>query len=265
MGQSSRRKAGPPAGGERGTMQSRIVAILVAIVLAVMATMALVVYVHSADRRAINDRQPVLVYVARQKIPQGTFGSRAYNAGWIQQKALPAVAVASDAIRSVDQIAGRVAAVNIYPGEQLISVRWVSPDVAEGQHLLQIPPDMQAISIQVDATRQVSGFITPGDHVSILATVRKGGGPNRDQPTTGYLLQDVTVLAVGGQAQVNPAAQGSARANNRAQGLTTITVALSPSQMPNLVAAIEGGSLYFTLLPPGQKIQPNVRSIQANQ
>jgi pilus assembly protein CpaB len=246
-------------------MQSRIAAILVAIVLAVMATMALVVYVHSADRRAINDQQPVLVYVAKQKIPQGYLGSRAYNAGWIQQKPLPAVAVAPDAIRSADQIAGRVAAVNIYPGEQLIVDRWVSPDVAEGQHLLTIPQDMQAISVQVDATRQVSGFITPGDHVSILATFRKGGGPNHDQPTTGYLLQDVTVLAVGAQAQVNSAAQGSARANNRAQGLTTITVALSPSQMPNLVAAIEGGSLYFTLLPPGQKIQPNVRSIQANQ
>jgi pilus assembly protein CpaB len=246
-------------------MQSRIVAILVAIVLAVLATMALVVYVHSADRRAINDQQPVLVYVAKHEIPQGYSGSRAYNAGWIQQKPLPAVAVAPDAIRSVDQIAGRVAAVNIYPGEQLIGVRWVSPDVAQGQHLLQIPPDMQAISIQVDATRQVSGFITPGDHVSILESFAKGGGPNRDRAFTRYLLQDVAVLAVGAQAQVNPAAQGSARANNRAQGLTTVTLALAPAQVPSLVYAVQNGSLYLTLLPPGQKAQENLPAVVANQ
>jgi pilus assembly protein CpaB len=217
--------------------------------------MALVVYVHSADRRAISDQQPVLVFVAKREIPQGTSGFKARNQGWIQQTTLPTKAVARDAIRSLEQIAGRIAAVNILPGEQLLGARWVSPDVAEGQHLLSIPQDQQAISIQVDATRQVSGFITPGDHVSIVVTFERGGGANGNRPHTKYLLQDVTVLAVGPIAQVNPAAQGTSRVNNRGEGLSTITLALTPGDVPVLVDAVEHGRLYLTLLPPGQKPQ----------
>jgi hypothetical protein len=45
-------------------MQSRVLAILVAVVLALVATAALVVYVNGADRRAISDQQPKLVWVA---------------------------------------------------------------------------------------------------------------------------------------------------------------------------------------------------------
>ena len=53
-------------------MQSRVLAILVAVVLALVATAALVVYVNGADRRAISDQEPVKVWVA---IPARTQGA----------------------------------------------------------------------------------------------------------------------------------------------------------------------------------------------
>ena len=47
--------------------------------------------------------------------------------------------------------------------------------------------------MNVDAERGVANQITPGDHVDIATTVDDGKGGT----TTGYLLQNVKVLAVG--------------------------------------------------------------------
>ena len=55
-------------------MGSRVVAVLVAVALAMAATVALVAYAGSADRRAVSGQQPVLVYVARSRIAAGTSG-----------------------------------------------------------------------------------------------------------------------------------------------------------------------------------------------
>ena len=69
-------------------MQSRVLAILVAVVLALVATAALVVYVNGADRRAISDQQPVKVWVAKKPIKAGTSGLTAAN-GLIAQVEMP--------------------------------------------------------------------------------------------------------------------------------------------------------------------------------
>ena len=70
-------------------MQSRVLAILIAVVLALVATAALVVYVNGADRRAIAGQEPVQVWVAVKPIPAGTSGLNAKNTGLIDLVAMP--------------------------------------------------------------------------------------------------------------------------------------------------------------------------------
>src|SRR5919201_4354056 len=179
-------------------MQSRATAILVAIVLAVLATVALVVYARSADQRAIAGEKPVKVLVAAKVIPANTTGEQAFNRGLVTTAELPRKAVARGALSGVAAISGRVAAVDIQPGEQLLASRWVEADSAQGSHLLPIPTGKQAIAIAVDLTRQVSGFVTPGDHVSVVAsfevhpTDAKGDSSGPDIKLSRFLLQDVT-------------------------------------------------------------------------
>ena len=48
-------------------MQSRVLAVLIAVVLALVATAALVVYVNGADRRAVAGQEPVQVLVKRRQ------------------------------------------------------------------------------------------------------------------------------------------------------------------------------------------------------
>jgi pilus assembly protein CpaB len=237
-------------------MQSRVLAILVAIVLALVATAALVIYVNGADRRAISNQQPVVVLVAKSKIATGTRGEDAQNNGLIETAELPRRMVADDAIRSVEQLAERVAAVDIVPGEQLLTSRWVGPSQASGRRLLAIPPEHQAISIELDLTRQVAGFVTPGDRVSMVVSMKrppKGGG--EDVETSQFMVQDLQVLAVGATAQTNRSSQAGGRvAQGRgSQNLTAITLAVGKEDVEKVVFGAEYGSVYLSLLPPGQK------------
>jgi pilus assembly protein CpaB len=241
-------------------MGGRVVAILVAVALALAATVALVAYASSADRRAMRAQQPVLVYVARARITAGTSGEDAQNRGLVERVALPRRAVVAGAVGSLEQLAGRVAAVDILPGEQLLAARWAGRGEASGRRLLPIPDGHQAVSVSLDPTRQVSGFVTPGDRVSVLVSLSLPRG-DRAQRTTRFLLQDVRVLAVGATAQANPAAQGGrlgqGQAQGRGQGLSTVTLAVAPREVERVVFAAENGSLYLSLLPPGQRPVPS--------
>jgi pilus assembly protein CpaB len=236
-------------------MRSRLLAILVAVAFALVATAALVVYVNGADRRAIRDQEPVLVYRAKARIAAGTTGEKAQNDGLIERTELPRKAVARDAIRSLEQLGGRVAAVDIVAGEQLLATRWVGVEDVAGRNLLRIPEGHQAISIALDATRQVSGFVTPGDHVSMVATLQQAGS---DAEVSQFLLQDLLVLAVGATAQSNPAAQGGGdRANQKSnQNLSSVTLAVRAEDVERVVFGTEHGLLYLSLLPPGQQPVP---------
>jgi pilus assembly protein CpaB len=237
-------------------MRGRVVAVLVAVALALAATVALVAYAGGADRRAIANQQPVLVYVAKARIAAGTRGEDAQNRGLIERTALPRRAVASGAVRSLEQLGGRVAAVDIVPGEQLLAARWLGRGETPGGRQLSIPEGHQAVSIALDPTRQVSGFVTPGDRVSVVVSLSlpKGGRPQR---TSRFLLQDVQVLAVGATARPDPATQDGRRpGQGRNQSLSTVTLAVRPGDVERVVFAAENGSLYLSLLPPGQRPVP---------
>jgi pilus assembly protein CpaB len=237
-------------------MRGRVVAVLVALALAVAATAALVAYAAGADRRAIANQEPVLVYVAKARIPAGTGGEDAQNRGLIERTALPRRAVAGGAVRSLEQLGGRITAVDIVPGEQLLAARWVGRGEAPGGRLLAIPEGHQAVSIALDPTRQVSGFVTPGDRVSVVVslTLPRRGRPQR---TSRFLLQDVQVLAIGATAQ-----EGRRAGQGRNQSLSAVTLAVRPADVERVVFAAENGSLYLSLLPPGQRpVPPRGRTI----
>src|SRR5215217_2332403 len=236
-------------------MQSRVLAILIAVVLALVATAALVVYVNGADRRAIADQDPVEVLVASGTIKAGTSGEDAETGKLIDKKTLPRSSTVRGAFRSVTQLEGKFAVVDIVAGEQLLPTRWVGANEVEGRGLLPIPDDHQALSIGLDMTRQVAGFVTPGDNVGMVLTLPTGNGTN----TTKFLLQNVRVLAVGTTALTTRTAQGGGGRVNQGKGsqsLTAITLAIKKRYVENVVHAVEDGQIYLTLMPRNAEPAP---------
>ena len=247
-------------------MQSRVLAILIAVVLALVATAAMVVYVNGADRRAQIDLEPRRVLVAAQTIPAGTSGEDAQNRKLITVVELPRKSVVNGAITSLTQLEQRYAAVDIVKGEQLLQGRWVGAEDVAGRRLLQIPEDHQAVSLGLDITKQVAGFITPGDKVGLLFTFKKkeeGDGESVDR--TNFLLQNIQVLAVGATALPNGSSQSGGRVNQGrgSQNLTAVTLAVNKKDVERVVFAAENGSIYLTLMPPNAEAQQGTRGIDA--
>jgi pilus assembly protein CpaB len=238
-------------------MQSRVLAILIAVVLALVATGALVVYVNGADRRAIANQEPVAVLVAKGTIKAGTSGEDAQNLKLVAPKLVPRESAVVGAFRSWSQLEGKFAAVDIMKGEQLLPTRWVGADEVEGRGLLPIPDDHQALSIGLDVTRQVAGFVTPGDNVGMVLTLPGGDGGSK----TRFLLQNVRVLAVGATALSSRTAQGGGgRVNQKgSQSVTAITLAVKKQYVESVVHAAVDGDIYLTLMPrnadPAQRSQ----------
>ena len=237
-------------------MQSRVLAVLVSVVLALVATAALVVYVNGADRRAISGQQPRLVWVAAQNIRAGTNGQTARNTGQIKQVEVPSRNVVQGAVLSMAQIQNRYAAVDIVAGEQLLLKRWVGAEDVAGGRLLQIPPGYQALAIEMDLVRQVAGFVTPGDKVSLVLSMKRPG-PGGDLERSQFLLQNVQVLAVGATALANQAAQGGgSRVNQGKAQVAAVTLAVPENMVERVVYAAENGSIYMTLVAPDAEDVP---------
>ena len=242
-------------------MQSRVLAVLIAVVLALVATAALVVYVNGADRRAISNQEPVVVLIATTNIKAGTSGEDAQILGHVKKTRIPRASAVPGSFRTESQLAGKFAAVDIVKGEQLLPTRWLGAEQVEGRGLLPIPEDHQALSIGLDITRQVAGFVTPGDNVGIVLTLPNGNGTN----TTKFLLQNVRVLAVGATALSTRTAQGGGGRVNQGKGgqnLTAITLAVKKKHVERVVHAAEDGSIYLTLMPrnadPAQPSGPGI-------
>jgi pilus assembly protein CpaB len=239
-------------------MSKRTVGLSVALLLAALATLILVSYVSGLEDRAYSGVETVSVFVAKETIPAGTTGDSAISKGLIAKESVPRKVRAESAVGSLEELRGKVAAVTILKGEQIVSARFVLPGQAKG--VLPIPVDRQAMSVEVGIPSGVAGFVQPGDRISVIAQLElpktglRTGQAN--EPRVQYLLQAVEVLAVGprvvvfgGEGSGDKGAQQTQQQQNR----VLLTLALTPAQAEKLAFALFQGEVYFTLLPEGQK------------
>jgi pilus assembly protein CpaB len=254
---------------------TRVIAIVLAVILAAVAAYALFSYIRGVETRTQEDFEPVEAYVAADLIPAGTSASAAVAGNLVEQRSVPAVAVPEGAVGDLAQLEGTVAVADILPGEVLRADRF-GTDVVAPRGLREIPQDKEAIAVEVGVAQGVAGFIAPGDQVSVIAEVvipEEGAAPA--EPVEGeaapppvepiqsvftqYLLQDVEVLAVGRRVVT----EGEDQVQQTEQML--MTLALDPEDAERLVFAWNNGTLHFTLLPPeveGSEIPPLERPVE---
>jgi pilus assembly protein CpaB len=232
------------------SMSRRTVALVVAVALAALATIALISYVRGLEDKAFEGTETVDVFVAKQDIPAGVTGDTVSQQGLVERRTVPAKVRPEGAIASLQEISGRVAAVQIFKDEIIVRQRFVAPGAAV-KGVLPIPPGKQAISVAISGAPGVAGFVQPGDQVSLIVQSQRGpqGQPG---PFVHYLLQNLDVLAVGTRVVTAGAglapSQGQA-AQGQEQGTGIFTFAVTPAQAEQIVFAVLNTQLYFTLLP----------------
>jgi pilus assembly protein CpaB len=232
----------------------RILTIIVAIVLAVIGTTAVLIYVRQADQRALAGQKAVTVLVATQQVPAGTTARSAMTNGWLVGQKYPASSVPSDALSSITpNVAGLVFTSNLAAG-QLLTRPILGVAVASSSSL-PIPRGMVAVTIQMCVDKAVAGFIQAGSKIAIFNTLNFSGPPVQANgscqginPTdkqknfhTRLVLNNIQVLAVGNA----PPSSGtgatstafSQNTNNSTSGQTTelVTVAVTQADAERVI------------------------------
>ncbi|MDR6505357.1 Flp pilus assembly protein CpaB [Arthrobacter oryzae] len=239
-------------------MKSRLLAGVVAVLLAIVGAVLVVTYAQGADQRAVKDLEPVGVLVVTKAIPAGATVDTVKASVALEQ--MPGTAVAKSALDSLDQSAGKVAAADLVPGEQLLAEKLVAPEDLQTSGSVKVPAGLQEVSFQLEPQRVVGGRLQPGDHVGVFISMKAGGIESKaDKETTQLSIHKVLVTAVQRApeaAAANPAPTASAgtqpepRDVNLPTGSLMITVAVNDVNAGKIVFASEfGDAIWLTREP----------------
>jgi pilus assembly protein CpaB len=228
----------------------RSVAVVVAVVLATIASAGAYLGLRSAQQGADRNAAVTSVYVLKGLVPRNDSGAAAYAQGLIKATRLPRQFVPAGAVTNLSSIRDRVAGSDLPAGEIVVGGMFVSLTAIAGAAAQRVPPGDVAVSVSVDRVHAVAGLIRPGDKVDILVDI---GGASET-----FLYQSVPVLAVGTTLVPAP---GTATAGPGAatQAGNVITFAVAPAAAARISQANSGGGgvtggVYLALAAPGNAV-----------
>ena len=224
-------------------LKSKAAGIAAAVVFAGVGTVLLVGYVQGAEDRALEGEEPTRVWVVADTISKGTKADDI--AAKVRRETVPSKVRATGAVSTLDALDGKVALVDLVPGEQLVSTRFGTAADATG-----VPGNLLQVTVAMDAVRAMGGQVREGDSVGVLASF-KG-----DTETTHMILQKVRVTGV----RTDEGALVRSRSDAAVTGKLMITLALDAPSVERVVFAAEHGSLWLTAEPTeaseaGTKVQ----------
>jgi Flp pilus assembly protein CpaB len=242
-------------------MRSRGLVVLLALILATVATAGVFLYSRGVKEDARSGGSLTTVIVSKVDIPANTDLNRLISNGEFVERQFPTDSLVQGSITEVSQLRNRRNSVFILAGEQIPISRVEGGKVVGG--VLSIPEGHQAITVSLSAPRALGAALSGGDNVSVLATFndvtldqKKGQQqtPTGQQQTqaervaaTVVLVPTVEVLRVS-VPQTSGVTGEEATADT--SGDIAITLALLPDEAQKFVFAIEQGTVYLSLLPP---------------
>jgi pilus assembly protein CpaB len=254
-------------------MTRRVIGVLLAIVLAVVGTVAVFFYVATTEKRVTADLQPVRVLVAKERIPAGTSGARIRDKELFEEVVMPKSSVPDDVLQAIPVEFDKLVITSDVQPRQLI-LRGLFGQATKLSGGISVTEKLLAVSAKFKAEEEVGGFVRPGSTVAVFATCeifdadyKKKYGENNWN--TRLLLPRVEVLAVGayGNGGQTSAQSADERAKAEDSGKVTllVTVAVSQADAERLVHTIRvcdgeetfgRGGLYLPLLTDSSEIKP---------
>lgn len=182
---------------------------IAALAVGALAVFLIYGYVGSVKDEAFGEAEKVKVFVVKQSVTKGTYGEETSASAAIAEDEIPKKFWPENAIRSFDDIAGKVAVGDLAVNQVVTTDMFADPSTVQttfSDRLEKINgEDQVAISIQVDQVRGVSGLLQPGDFVNIMATELCPVTTDADAPLSGSGSADSGVTPEGeGEAAAEP-------------------------------------------------------------
>ena len=230
-------------------MRRRLLAAAAALVLLVVGAMLLLAYVRDADARALAGARPVQVLVADELIPAGTPGDEL--AALVTTETMPAKAVLEGRISDLSALAGRVATVDLQPGEQLLASRFVRPDDLQVAGTVEVPEGLQEVSVMLEPQRAIGARLAAGDTVGVYLSQVLPDGTGQTSAVLHHVLvtqvQGAPAPATDAESGIEPAAAGMPASN------LMVTLALTAADAETVVFGAEHGTLWLSLESEGDE------------
>jgi pilus assembly protein CpaB len=226
-------------------VRRRFLAAVAALVLLVAGTGVLLAYVRGADSRALAGTRTVDVLVVDQLIPAGTAGSDL--AHMVRTEIVPAKVALPGRVTDLGALDGRVAAVDLQPGEQLLTSRFERPRDLQAPGTVPVPAGLQEVSVLLEPQRAVGGRLASGDTVGVVLSMG-AQGPGK----THAVLHHVLVTQIQGAPAPVDSKSDPQTASSGSPAPTQsllVTLAVSAAQAEAVVFGMEHGTLWLTLEP----------------
>jgi pilus assembly protein CpaB len=223
------------------------------------------------------------VLVAKDNISAGTqLSADMFRVATFSESDLVPNAIADPA-----SIVGQTATTDMQRGQQLsrVQIAAATDDKRADQLAFKIPAGQRAVAVKVDATTAIGGLLVPGDRVDVLVTIKqRDQATNQDVLRVRTVLQNVLVVARE-QTEVQrvvalatPAAGGTANGNTPDDQafqqrptdikpdstLSTVSLALSPDDVQQLVLAQAQGNVTLALRPYGDNAAAPLNDLRAD-
>jgi len=224
-------------------VRRRLIAALAALVLAATGTVVLLAYVRGADARALAGTRTVDVLVVDQPVPEGTPAEEL--AELVRTERLPAKAAVPGVVTDLEELAGRVATVDLQPGEQLLAARFAAPEDLSVPGTVAPPEGAAEVSLLLEPQRAVGGRLAAGDTVGVHLSL---------DGHTDVVLSRVLVTQVQGApvAVADGEATDTASSGGAAPSASLmVTLGLRPEAAEAVVFGMEHGTVWLSLEPEG--------------
>ncbi len=200
---------------------------------AVSGIIASVVWIkHQGVQPAPVELQSVAALIVKRDIAPATRLDAALmtTAAWSREN-LP-----KGAFTNVAELEGRVTAYPMVEGELILEKKLAPKGTIPGLTAL-LSAHMRAMTVKVDETSGVAGFVVPENRVDVLLTVDKG--EYHKDPLSRVLLQNLRVLGTGQRIENRP--------GDKPQIVPTVTLEVSPTEGERLALAAQAGRISLVL------------------
>ena len=221
-------------------MKKRVVAALLAVVLAAFGVVSLVTWANDADERAFKGAELTEVLQVTQPIPSGT---KAEDLGdSVEPIKVPRVSVPPGIVTDLADLDGLQATVRLERGETLLTSRFAKPTKKpEESPDSAVPVGLQEISVAIAAERQVAITVRTGDRVGVFGSYEN---PAKD---TNVIENRVLVLGVTKTTGlVGGGTISGTGAGTFGGGVTLVTLAVEAKTAKEIVNAAEFGKIWLT-------------------
>lgn len=232
-------------------MKVRVIAAVLAVLLAIVGALLVAGHVSAADERALQGLETQEVYMVDTEVPAETPVAELEK--HLRKQSLPLTAVAEDSVSDLGEFENLVTAVPLKPGEQLLGSRLVTVQSLQEPGRVAVPKGLQEVTIQLGPDRVVGGQLKAGDFVGLFASFDPGPG---DKPATELVFHRVLVTSVQGAPTAEAEATGDEAAADAPpvpEGAMLVTLAQDGADSEKTVFAAEFGTLWLSKMPDDAK------------